>query len=148
MECYVGVSFLFIYLTTYHLLLLLLLFFALQYCIGWCMFLTFLRRSLVFPILLFSFISSHFSLRKSFLSLLDILWNFPFKRVYLSFSPLLFVSLLVSAISQTFPDNHFDLLYFVSWGWFWSLPPVQCYELSFFIPIVLAHYMYIFYKYM
>ena len=40
--------------------------------------LIFLRRSLVFPILLFSSISLHWSLRKAFLSLLAILWNSAF----------------------------------------------------------------------
>ena len=49
-----------------------------------------LKRSLVFPILLFSSISLHWSLRKAFLSLLAILWNSAFKWVYLSFYPLLF----------------------------------------------------------
>ena len=52
-----------------------------------------LKRSLVFPILLFSSISLHWLLRKAFLSLLAILWNSAFKRIYLSFPPLLFVSL-------------------------------------------------------
>ena len=56
--------------------------------------LIFLKRSLVFPILLFSSISLHWSLRKAFLSLLAILWNSAFKWVYLSFSPLPFTSLL------------------------------------------------------
>ena len=42
--------------------------------------------SLVFPILLFSSISLHWSLRKAFLSLLAILWNSSFKRVSLLFS--------------------------------------------------------------
>ena len=37
--------------------------------------LIFLKRSLVFPILLFSSISLHWSLRKAFLCLLAILWN-------------------------------------------------------------------------
>ena len=41
--------------------------------------LIFLRRSLVFPILLFSSISVHWSLRKAFLSLLAILWNSAFR---------------------------------------------------------------------
>ena len=50
--------------------------------------LIFLKRSLFFPILLFSSISLHWSLRKAFLSLLAILWNSAFKWVYLSFSPL------------------------------------------------------------
>ena len=57
-----------------------------------------LKRSLVFPIILFSSISMHWSLRKSFLSLLAILWNSAFIWVYLSFSPLPFASLLFSAI--------------------------------------------------
>ena len=51
--------------------------------------LIFLPRSLVFPILLFSSISLHWSLRKAFLSLLAIIWNSSFKWVYLSFPPLL-----------------------------------------------------------
>ena len=41
--------------------------------------LIFLKRSLVFPILLFSSVSLHWSLRKVFLSLLAILWNSAFK---------------------------------------------------------------------
>ena len=45
--------------------------------------LIFLKRSLVFPILLFSFISLHWLLKKAFLSLLAILWNSAFKWVYI-----------------------------------------------------------------
>ena len=60
--------------------------------------LIFLKRSLVFPILLFSSISLHWSPRKAFLSLLAILWNSAFKWVYLSFTPLPLASLLFSAI--------------------------------------------------
>ena len=56
--------------------------------------LIFLKRSLVFPILLFSSVSLHWSLRKAFLSLLAIVWNFAFKSVYLSFSPLPLASFL------------------------------------------------------
>ena len=41
--------------------------------------LIFLKRSLVFPILLFSSISLHWSLKKAFLSLLAILWNSAFR---------------------------------------------------------------------
>ena len=43
--------------------------------------LIFLKRSLVFPILLFSSISLHWSLRKAFLYLLAILWNSAFKSL-------------------------------------------------------------------
>ena len=72
--------------------------------------LIFLKISLVFPILLFSSISLYWSLRKAFLSLLDILWNSAFKWVYLPFSPLLFTSLLFSS------DNHFAFLHFFFLG--------------------------------
>ena len=48
------------------------------------------KISIVFPILLFSSISLHWSLRKTFLSLLAILWNSVFRWIYLSFSPLPF----------------------------------------------------------
>jgi len=71
--------------------------------------LIFLKRSLVFPILLFSFISLHWPLRKAFLPLLGILWNSAFKWVYLSFSPLPFTFLLFSAICE----NHFYLFAFL-----------------------------------
>ena len=43
----------------------------------------------------------HSSLKKSFLSHLAILWNSEFKWVYLSLSPLLFTSLLSSAILKS-----------------------------------------------
>ena len=56
--------------------------------------LIFLKRSLVFPILLFPSISLHWSLRKAFLSLPAILWYSGFRWIYLSFSPLPFTSLL------------------------------------------------------
>ena len=52
------------------------------------------------PILLFSSISLHWSLRKAFLSLLAILWNSAFKWEYLSFSALLFTFLLFIAICK------------------------------------------------
>ena len=74
--------------------------------------LIFLKRSLVF-LILFSFsISFHWSLRKAILSLLVILWNSAFKWVYLSFSPLLFTSLLFTAICKASWDNHFAFLHF------------------------------------
>ena len=56
--------------------------------------LIFLKKSLVFPILLFFSISLHWSLRKAFLSLFTIHWNSAFKWVYLSFSLLPLASLL------------------------------------------------------
>ena len=50
--------------------------------------LIFLKRSLVFPILLFFSISLQWSLRKAFLSLLASLWNSAFRWICPSFSPL------------------------------------------------------------
>ena len=74
--------------------------------------LIFLKRSLVFYILLFSSISLHWSLRKAFLSLHGILWNSAFRWVYLSFYPLLFSYLLFSAICKASSDCHFAFLHF------------------------------------
>ena len=91
--------------------------------------LIFLKGSLVFPILLFSSISLHWSWRKAFLSLLAILLNSAFKWVYLSFSPLLFTSLLFTAICKASSDSHFAFLhFFFSWGWSWFLCPPECQE--------------------
>ena len=78
--------------------------------------LIFLKRSLVFPLLLFSYISLHWSLRKAFLSLLDILWNSAFRWIYLSFPPLPFASLLFLATCKASSDNHFAFLHFFFLG--------------------------------
>ena len=74
-------------------------------------YLIFLKRSLVFPILLFSSISLHWSLRKAFFSLFAILWNSAFKWVYLSFSPLPFASFPVSAICKALSGKLFAFLF-------------------------------------
>ena len=76
----------------------------------------FLEEISIFPILLFSFISLHWSLRKAFLPLLANLWNSAFRWVYLSFSPLLLASLLFSAICKASSDNHFAFLHFFFLG--------------------------------
>ena len=89
--------------------------------------LIFLKRSLVFPILLFSSISLHWLLRKAFLSLLAILWNSAFKWVYLSISTLLSTS-LYTAICKASSDSHFAFLHFFFWGWSWFLSPVHWIE--------------------
>ena len=61
--------------------------------------LIFLKRSLVFPIVLFSSISQHCLLKKAFLSLLAFVGSSAFSRVYLSLSPFaLKNSLTISAI--------------------------------------------------
>ena len=93
----------------------------------------FLKRSLVFPFLLFSSISLDWSPRKTFISLFAILWNSAIKWVYLSFSPLPFASLLFSAIWKASSGNHFPFFHFFFWEWSWSLPPVQCHKLSFIV---------------
>ena len=86
--------------------------------------LIFLKRSLVFSILLFSSIALHWSLRKGFLSLLAILWNSAFKWEYPSFSPLLLASLLFTAICKASSDSHFAFLHLFSMGM--VLIPVSC----------------------
>ena len=90
--------------------------------------LIFLKRSLVFPNLLFSSISLHWSLRKAFLSLLAIFGTL-YSDAYivpflLCFSLLFFSQLFVR------PPQKAILLFCISfsWGWSWSLSPVQCHE--------------------
>ena len=71
--------------------------------------------SLVFPILLFSSVSFHCSLKKAFLSLFAILWNSAFRWVYLSFSSLPLASLF-SALCKASSDNHFACFAFLFLG--------------------------------
>ena len=75
-----------------------------------------LKRTLVFPILLFSSISLHWSPRKAFLPLFAIFWNSAFKWEYLSFSPLPFLSLHFTAICKASSDKHFAFLHFFLLG--------------------------------
>ena len=88
----------------------------------------FLKRSLVFPILLFSSICLHWSLRRlSYLSLLFFGtlpsngYIFPF---LLCFSLFLFLKLFVRCPQTAI----FLFCISFSWGWSWSLSPVQCHE--------------------
>ena len=76
--------------------------------------LIFLKRSLIFPILLFSSISFHWSLKKAFLYLFAILWNSAFRWIYISFSPLPFASFLSNC--ELSSDNHFAFLHFFFLG--------------------------------
>ena len=78
--------------------------------------LIFLKRSLIFPILLFSSISLHLFLRKAFLSLLSILWKSAFKWEYLCLSPLLFSSLLFTAIYKASLGSNFAFFPFIFHG--------------------------------
>ena len=77
--------------------------------------LIFLKRPLVFPILLFPSISLHWSLRKAFLSLLAILLISVFKWSYISFSP---SPLLFTNIWKASSDNYFAFLNFFFLGMF------------------------------
>ena len=65
----------------------------------------FLKRSLVFPFLLFFSISLHCSLKKAFLSLLPILWNSAFSWVYLSLYALP-ISGIIQCLSFWFISFH------------------------------------------
>ena len=91
--------------------------------------LIFLKRSLVFPSLLFSSISLHWSLRKAFLSLLAILWNSAFRCLYLSYSPLLFSSLIFTAICKASSDSHLAFLHFFSMGMVLIPVSLKCQDL-------------------
>ena len=73
---------------------------------------------------IFSSMSLHWSLKKAFLSLLAILWNSAFRCLYLSFSPLLFTSLLFTAVCKASSDSHFAFLHFFFLGM--GLLPVSC----------------------
>ena len=64
-------------------------------------------------------------LKKTFSSLLAFLCNSAFSWIYLSPFPLLFTSLLSSAICKAPSDNHFASCISFSLGWFCSLPPIQ-----------------------
>ena len=90
--------------------------------------LIYLKGSLAFPILLFFFISLHWLPRKAFLPLLLFCgtlhsngYIFPFLLCLL---PFFFTQHFVR------PPQTAVLSFFVSfcWEWFWSQPPVQCYE--------------------
>ena len=80
------------------------------------MFPIFLKRSLIFPLLLFSYIIKHCSLKKAFLSLLDILWNSAFNWRCPSLSPCLFTSLHSFVICRASSDNRFAFLLLFSFG--------------------------------
>ena len=69
-----------------------------------------------------------YSLKKAFLSFLAIFCNSAFNWIYFSLPPLLFASLLSSAICEASADNHFAFLHFFSFGMSLVAPPLQCYK--------------------
>ena len=88
----------------------------------------FLKRSLVFLLLLFSSSFIHCSLKKAFLSHCAVLWKSLFSWIYLSLYLLLSCSVLSLAICKAAPDNHFASCFSFSLGWFCSLLHVQYYR--------------------
>ena len=73
----------------------------------------FLKRFLVFPFLLFYFSLYTVPWRRS---LHAVLWKSAFSWLYLSLSPLIFTSLLSSAIYKASSDSHFAFLNFFFFG--------------------------------
>ena len=71
----------------------------------------FLKRSIVFSILLFLCIVH---LRR--ISYLSILWNYAFSWIYIFLFPLLFAFLLFLVICKAFSDNHSIFLHFFFFG--------------------------------
>ena len=96
-----------------YLLLLLVHTISVLYCAHLCMKCSFGISNVLEEIssLSHSCIPLHWSLREAFLSLLAILWNSAFKRVYLSFSPLPLGSLLFPAICKASSDTHFAFFF-------------------------------------
>ena len=78
--------------------------------------LIFLTISLVFPILLFSSISLHWSCTKAFLFFLAILWNGNQMGISFLFSFAFHFPLLFSVFCRSSSDNHFAFLHFFLLG--------------------------------
>ena len=76
----------------------------------------FLKRSLVFPLLLFSSSFIHWPLKMGFLSLSAVLGKSASSWIYLSFSPLLFVSFLSLTICKSSSHSQFALLLLFFFG--------------------------------
>ena len=89
-----------------------------------------LKRALAFSMLLSSSISLHWSIKMVFSYLLAILWNSAFSWVYVSLSPLIFTSLLASAICKLLQTTILPSCILFSLWWIWSLPPIECYKTS------------------
>ena len=88
----------------------------------------FLKKSLVFPILLFSSISLHCLPKKAFLSLLAVLWNSTFGWEYLSLCHLPLACLRSQLFVRCPQTTILPSCISSSLGWFWSPPPIQCYK--------------------
>ena len=130
MKCSLGISNFLEEISSLYYSLFFLIFSIFLFFLYFSIFSLFFYFFLYFSLLVSMFfsISFHCSLKKAFLSLLAILWNSAFRWVFLSFSlclSLLFFSQLFVRPPQT---TIFPFCISFSWGWSWSLPPVQCHE--------------------
>ena len=96
--------------------------------------LIFLKRSLVFPIILFYSISFHWSLRKAFLSLFALFGTVHSDRYIVP--SLLFLLFFIFFQLFVRPPQTTILPFCISfsWGWSWPLPPVQCHKPQSIVP--------------
>ena len=101
--------------------------------------LIFLKRFLVFPILLFSSISFHLSPRKSFLSLLALLCNSALRWVSLFFSPLLLLLFFSQLFVRPPQAAIFSFCISFSWWWFFHCLLYKCYGLPSIVLQALYH---------
>ena len=87
----------------------------------------FQMRSLFFPVVLFSSVSLHWSLRKALLFFLAILWNSAFRWVYLFFffSPCLLLLFFLQLFVRPPQTTILPFCISFSWGWSWSPSPIQ-----------------------
>ena len=76
--------------------------------------------------------SLHYSSKKAFLPLLGILWNSAFCWVYRSLSPLLFTLFFSQLFVKPPQTTILPSCISFSLGWFWSLPPGQCFYIYLF----------------
>ena len=88
----------------------------------------FLKRSLVFPILLLSSYFFAFITYEGFLISPSYSLELCIQTDISFLSPLFFASLLFSAIIKASSDNYFAFCISFSWEWSWSLPPVKCHK--------------------
>ena len=101
--------------------------------------LIFLKRSLVFPILLFPCISLHWSLRKAFLSLLALLCNSALRWVSLFLSPLLLLLFFSQLFVRPPQAAIFSFCISFSWWWFFHCLLYKCYGLPSIVLQALYH---------
>ena len=88
----------------------------------------FLKKSLVFPILLFSSISLHCLLKKAFLSLLLLFGTLHSVGNIFPFVICLWLVFVLSCFIRRPQTTTLPSCISSSLGWFWSPTPIQCYK--------------------